>query len=335
MNPQRQPFRLALVGAGAWARRMHVPAVQRLQKAGRVVCVGVADIDPGRATEVGRMLQAPAFADLDRLLREARMDGIALLVSPPAMASVIRRVVQERIPFLCEKPPAPDRATQEDLIGQVGDLFHVVGYNRRFAPYLQRAMAWMEGHPRQLVCGHFMRSGRYDADFSSTAVHPLDTLLWMAQDDLAEARLEFVRAGQARNAFLTGWTRRGIRIHLEVCPDTALAVEHYEMAGPTRAVRVAFPYCDTTDFPGGVELFEQKRRVGTFSAASLGVLPEDADVLNGILAEYEALIALVRGGRSSPATLASTLPARQLADAWRTPGDRVSLTWSNGSWGSG
>ncbi len=318
------PLRLAIIGCGSWSSRMHLPALINLSRTRDVTCVGVCDLDRDRAEQYARQLAegiapgaaAPgAFGDVDRMLADLSPHGVLVLVPPPVTAEVIERVARRRIPFLTEKPPAPDTAMHRRLIEQVGDLTHMVAYNRRHAPYIRQAKEWMQEAKVQSVTVLFSRNHRREPDFTPTAVHAIDTAWYLAGGEFAAMRVEAAPAGQAISYFVSGWTVGGVRIDILCTPDTASAVEHYIVRSADRTVFLSYPQPSMMDVPGFVELHEGNQVVSRKSAADFDINPEDAATLGGILGEQTLFCDALRGVVEPICTLSSTLQTQQVREA--------------------
>jgi predicted dehydrogenase len=296
---------------------MHLPALRNLAKVQDVACVGVCDLNRSSAEEYARQLPGTpaACTDVDEMLATLRPDGVLVLVPPPVAADVIARVARRRVPFLTEKPPAPDTATHRRLIEHVGDLPHVVAYNRRHAPYVQQARDWMRDQPVQSVTVLFSRHHRREPDFTTTAVHAIDTAWHLAGGDFAAMRIEAAPAGQAVSYFIHGWTRGGSRIDILLTPDTASATEHYIVRSAERTVLLSYPQPSMMDVPGYVELHEANKVVARKGAADFGIDPEDFPTLGGILGEQVSFCEVLRGAAEPVSTLANTLQTQQVREA--------------------
>ncbi len=309
------PLRICVIGAGDWASRMHLPVLRRLAGRGELVCPAVCDLDRARAESyAGGLGAAAVFGDASAMLDACRPDGVAILVPPPVTPSVIALAAERGIPFLTEKPPATTAAEHARLIDKVGGLPHVVGYNRRHAPYMLRARDWLAGQPIQSVTALFSRHRRLDPDFSTTAVHAIDAVRFLAGDELARLRIEVAPAGRAANYFLAGWTAGGTRIDLLITPDTASAAEHYVVRSADRTAVVAFPMSRMIDLPGGVELHEANRVAARLGPGDFGLAPDDLPGLGGILGEHELFCRAVRGQAAADSTLAATLGTQRVRE---------------------
>jgi len=82
--------RIAVVGAGSWARSMHLPVMKRIQASGRAECAGVCDLDAGKAGSLAGELGCPPFGSMDAMIDAVRPDALVLLVHPDATPEAVR-----------------------------------------------------------------------------------------------------------------------------------------------------------------------------------------------------------------------------------------------------
>lgn len=308
-----KPLRLCVVGCGVWAGRMHHAPLRALVDAGRIACVGVCDLDRARANQTRSVLDAEAvFADAAEMLDRATPDGVVLLVSTAAMPGMIELAAGRRIPFLCEKPPATDTDAHRRLIDAVGDLPHLVAYNRRHAPCVRDAADWLSGHAIQLVTAAFCRHRRLDPDFSTTAVHAIDAVRVLAGGRFAELRIVVASAGDVRNFYIDGFAAGGARVSLQITPNVGRKSEHYTLHAADRSAGVSFPHPNTDYGDWLVELIERDRVARRITAADYGVAADDWPVLAGIAAEHEAFTAILSGGAPAASTLTDCLQTQQV-----------------------
>jgi len=308
------PKRLAIVGLGGWATSMHLPACRVIQEAGQACYCGLCDREEGRARQAAAFLGGTAYTDLERMLQAEQPDGLVILVKPDATPGVIAQAIKWQIPFLTEKPPATSVQVHRQLMEAAGALPHVIAYNRRFTPYAASARAWLQGHPLQTVEANFCRFRRLEADFTGTAVHGIDAVLFLAGGRLAEARLEAVRKDTICNLFMTAWTRENCRIQLTVAPDSAFTTEEYVMRSTRRNARIAHPWQGRD--PGRVCLYEDDRLRQDLTAGDFDLAADDWPSLSGIRAEHENFIDLIGGQGPSLATLQDTLNTQILRESF-------------------
>jgi predicted dehydrogenase len=307
-------MRLAIVGLGGWASRMHVPVCRRLQEEGRARYCGLCDRDEAKSQSAAASLGGKPYADLEEMLSAERPDGLIILVKPDVTPHLIQRAIELRIPFLTEKPPTPSASVHRRLMEDAGDLPHLVAYNRRFTPYAEKAREWLAGHAVQSVEATMCRFRRREADFTDTAVHLIDAALFLAGDRAVEARVESVRKDDILNLFATVWTVGNGRIQLAITPDSAFTEEEYCLRATTRIARIAHPLQGVD--AGRVRLYEENELRQDLAARDFGMAEDDWPALSGILAEHRNFIDLLEGKRPSLATLQDTLNTQILREAF-------------------
>ena len=130
--------RVALLGAGFWARNAHVPALRALPDVDLVACAG-ATLDEGRAFVAEQEITA-AYESLEQLLAEADPDVLAIVAPDDVHAHATTVALERGIAVFCEKPLANDAATANALARLQDERAAIatVGFSFRFSPALQQ-----------------------------------------------------------------------------------------------------------------------------------------------------------------------------------------------------
>ena len=135
--------RVALVGAGRIAA-VHLGFAKQVRNA-RVVAV--CDPAPGRAEELARARQVPAwYTDVDTMLREAEPSIVHVVTPPTTHAALSIRCMEGGANVLVEKPMAM-RVEECDRMNAAAKLHGrrlCVDHNRLFDPVIRRARALIE-----------------------------------------------------------------------------------------------------------------------------------------------------------------------------------------------
>lgn len=137
--------RLGLVGAGNIAVK-HLEALQGV--AGASV-VGIASRTRAKAEALAARFDIPCVADdLDGLLREARPDGLLILVSVSSIGAVTRQAMQAGLPLFVEKPAGLTPFESAELARLAGELGvrSMVGYNRRYYSVFHQGIEIIRRH---------------------------------------------------------------------------------------------------------------------------------------------------------------------------------------------
>ena len=98
----RQKLRVAVVGAGRWARRAHIPGWQRDP---RVEVVALVDTDEAALAEAGAEFGVERlFTDYRELLDDDSIDVIDVATANTAHFEISEAAIEAGKHVLCEKP---------------------------------------------------------------------------------------------------------------------------------------------------------------------------------------------------------------------------------------
>ena len=248
--------RVGVVGAGMIGQ----DHIRRLTEVvtGAAVTV-VTDIDAARAAEVAARAGAravPAGADL---IASPDVDAVLVTSWGPTHAEHVLDAIAAGKPVFCEKPLA---TTAEDCLRIVdaerahGRRLVQVGFMRRFdAGYRQMKEVIASGAlgaPLIVHCAH--RNPTVPDSYTSamaaqdTAVHEIDVLRWLLDDEIVSAQVITPRATSKRFAHLEDpqimyfETASGVRIDLEVFVNCQYGYDiQCEVVGEDGLVRLPDP----------------------------------------------------------------------------------------------
>jgi predicted dehydrogenase len=176
-----------------------------------------------------------------------------------------------------------------------------VAFNRRFAPLVRELRRRIEAAGSlQHVHYEMTRVGRRDSDFSTTAIHGIDAVRFLAGSDYAEARFRYRELPEAgpgvANILLDAVMATGATAHLAFCPVAGVLVERVTAHAHGHSFLLQVPMWGGVDSPGRLQHFENGRLVADLSGETVGdgiALFE----LGGFYREYAAFLDDVEGGR--------------------------------------
>ncbi|KUO19941.1 Gfo/Idh/MocA family protein [Streptomyces dysideae] len=193
----------------------------------------VTDLDADRAAEVAARVGATAHPDGAELIASPEVDAVLVTSWGPTHAEHVLNAIAAGRPVFCEKPLA---TTAEDCLRIVeaerahGRRLVQVGFMRRFdAGYRQMKEVLASGSlgtPLMVHCAH--RNPTVPDSYTSrmaaqdTAVHEIDVLRWLLDDEIVSAQVITPRATSKRFAHLKDpqimlfETANGVRVDLEV-----------------------------------------------------------------------------------------------------------------------
>ncbi|MFF4350247.1 Gfo/Idh/MocA family oxidoreductase [Streptomyces sp. NPDC001530] len=222
--------RVGVIGAGMIGQD-HIRRLTDVVTGAHVTAV--TDIDQARAAEVATLVGAAALPTGAELVASPEVDAVLVTSWGPTHAEHVLNAVAAGKPVFCEKPLA---TTAEDCLRIVeaerahGRRLVQVGFMRRFdVGYRQMKEVLASGSlgtPLIVHCAH--RNPTVPDSYTSamaaqdTAVHEIDVLRWLLDDEIVSAQVITPRATSKRFGHLKDpqimlfETANGVRIDLEV-----------------------------------------------------------------------------------------------------------------------
>jgi predicted dehydrogenase len=307
--------KVIVVGAGRWSNKMHLPAILPLVQKKQIEVCAVCDLNLMEAKLFAEKVNCNNIsADFGELVSEFKPDGAILLVTPVAMPNLIKSCINLKLPFISEKPPATDSTVHRQLMDSIGELPHIIGFNRRFAPFIRQAFDWSSDKKIDSISCDFTRINRVDEDFSTTYIHALDAVIYLSGSEPEKFSAEIQYKENFENIFLSGTMKNGVYFQIQILPNVASSRERYSLRGPDLSVDISFSQGVSIDSPGYVER-HQNDRIAEHKAPYDYLIPFDDFVsLGGFTAEHQAFSEILNKKKHQTSTLQNTLASQQIRD---------------------
>jgi len=226
------PFTICTVGCGWIADAMHGPAFLKYRAANpEAVFAGCCDIDAARAEGFrAKYAFRNAYTDMGEMLAREKPDAVCLLSSVATTAALAAQILEMGIPLLLEKPPGRtlEEASRLLDIAERKSVPNRVAFNRRYAPLIRKTKELLDAEfsPGQIQSLQYdmFRIGRLDEDFSTTAIHAIDTARFLAGADYGSLHITY-RGDPALCRNVTDFhmictMKSGAVVKLNICPVT-------------------------------------------------------------------------------------------------------------------
>lgn len=305
-------IRLGLIGCGEHAESGHAVPLARYKAAHsfEIELTAACDLNLERAQRFCRQYGfANAYSDVDEMLARHKLDGCIAVVPVERISELGIKLLGLGIPCVVEKPLGASLAECKALrdAAWATPTLNMVSVNRRFMPFLNRALEWTRatGSLRYVRCV-MARHARREPEFLwATAVHAVDTLRHMA-GDVADAKIRVL--GQAGDG--AGWYaidlsfEKGACGRLDILPTAGMLEETYELIGEGYRAMVTCPFGPQRE----LRCFRENRLVSE-EVASEGI-PED--VLNGCYDEAAEFIHAVTSKELAYPSIDEVFPSVEL-----------------------
>jgi len=305
-------IRLGLIGCGEHSRGGHAVPLARYQAehAGEIELAAACDMHLERAENFCKEFGfQKAYRDFNEMLSGESLNGCIAVVPPERISELGVALLQREIPCVVEKPLAASLAELKKLVDAATSTQtpNMVSMNRRFMPFLNRALASVHDTPRYLRCT-LARHARLEPQFLwETAVHAVDTLRYIAGDVRSFDAVKL--SGAAKGAWhgINLHFESGIEGRIDVLPTAGMVEEIYDIFGEGFRASVTCPFGQQRGwktFQNGALVAEE-----TLSAA----MPED--VVNGFYDETSAFIRALKIGMPPRPSIADAAPSVELCFA--------------------
>jgi predicted dehydrogenase len=288
--------RIALVGCGEHSKSGHAVPLERYrrQHADKVILAAVCDIEIERARHFcDKFGFKNAYSNLDEMLLREQIDGCVAVVPIEQIARIGVYLMKRRIPCSIEKPLGSSRDEVNHLLSSAKSTAtpNMVSVNRRFMPFLNRALEWTRNHGSiDYVRCTMSRHARNEPEFIwATAVHAVDTLRYIAGEVRSYEACN-LKSGQHANGYSLNFVFENDAIgRVDVLPTTGMLEEKYELFGNGFYVAVTCPFGDRR---GWVAYADGVRIVEEWASDQL-----TEDVINGCYDETSCFVDSLRGSK--------------------------------------
>lgn len=326
-------LKVCLIGCGGMATHGHGPAFQKYAAQNRQISLAACcDVDIAKAETFGRQFGfATAYSDMDEMLRIEKPDAVSLIVPVHLTEQMSIKLLEAGIPVILEKPPGMNREQtlrMMDVAARTG-TFHQVAFNRRYMPMIRKFRELRQSCHPHLWQYDFYRCGRKDADFSTTSIHAIDTVRFLAGQNYETVRFEYLSnpAGDeyVPTILLDAVFRDGQKASITFVPASGISAERCIMHGANEMISATLPYHGGTSLDGSGSILYTRNHKLLFREDSPEA--EEDFVSNGFYGENVRFLECVQKGIRPVDDIASGLQAVEIADCIRK---RENLYYSGG-----
>ncbi|MCI0512012.1 Gfo/Idh/MocA family oxidoreductase [candidate division KSB1 bacterium] len=274
-------FKICSIGCGDLATRFHGPALQHYATHHPTVSLAACcDLIDTRARHFQQQFGFQRdYTDFKEMLKREQPDAVCLIAPVEFTCELSCQILELGFPLLMEKPPGRNLAELKRMIAaaEVHQVPNQVAFNRRYTPLVrtlkQQLATITPAHPLQYLRYDFYRFNRTDPDFSTTAIHGIDTVRFLAGADYQQIRFqyqEFPEIGPGvANIFLDCTMANGLVAYLHFCPLAGVVIERTTGHARDHTWLLEIPVWGAFDTPGRLQHFHQDQLHQTWRGSEL------------------------------------------------------------------
>lgn len=303
--------RIALVGCGEHSESGHAVPLARYQRLhpDKVDLAAACDIKIERARHFcDKYGFRNAYSNLDEMLSREKIDGCVAVVPMGKIAEIGAYLMDRRIPCSIEKPLGSSREDVKRLLASAKSTGtpNMVSVNRRFMPFLNRALEWIKGRGSiEYVRCTMLRHARNEPEFIwATAVHAVDTLRYIS-GEIRSHQARNLKSGKHSNGYALDFSFEDGGVgRVDVLPTTGMLEEKYELFGDGLYVAVTCPFGARRGWAAYAD--------GTLVTEEWASAELPEDVINGCYDETSSFIDSLQEGKALRPSIADIAPSVEL-----------------------
>ncbi|MDO8588314.1 MAG: Gfo/Idh/MocA family oxidoreductase [Armatimonadota bacterium] len=261
-------FKICLVGCGGMSNYGHGPACVKYAASNPDVELSACcDIIEEKAAQFSKDMGFPRYyADIADMLHAEKPDAVCLICPPELTCKLSCRILELGFPLIMEKPPGMTVEEIDRMIAaaDASGAPTQVSFNRRYMPIVKSMKELLDRElpPERVqhVRYELSRAQRADADFSTTAIHAIDTARFLARSDYRSVRFryrEFPEIGTTTaNIFMDCVFESGATGSVDFCPVSGLGFETAVVYAHDHTYFLSLPTFNEYDPTGSVRHFE-------------------------------------------------------------------------------
>lgn len=319
------PFKICTIGCGAMAANGHGPSYKRYSELNTgVELAACCDLQEDKAREFMQKFGFKKYyTDIDNMLDTEKPDVVCLVAPVSLTMPLSIKVMEKGYPIIMEKPPGLNREETLKLIG-AAEKFKVpnqVAFNRRYTPVIRAGYSILnQFKPEEIenIRYDFYRVGRNDEDFSTTAIHGIDTVKYLARSDYEYVNFTYQELTNTKigNIFLKGKFKSGATFQINFCPASGIVMERAAVSLYSNTVFIDVPVVGSIDVPGRVLHLNDNKIVKEITGYDIGKF-ENMFEYSGFYAENAEFFNCIREGRKPEGDIKSGLQSVEIADCIR------------------
>ena len=319
--------RVCMIGVGSIAKAAHGPALRRLQQEGLAVLSGCAGISMEESRPFAEKFGfARPYDDYEKMIREEKPDLTFCLLPVKLNASAAIHVMKNGGNAVMEKPPGADLEETRSILEAEKACGKRCGvlFNRRSMPLVQKLKKLVDdsGEKIQAVTLEMTRSARTHEDFTTTAVHGVDCIRFLA-GDFEELAFDY-QNDQVKgfvNYYVSGKTVGDIHTEMRFLPNTGGVTERINVYTDNSQYTLHMPmwngitYAAGPDSPGQLSIISEE----TVKSLIRGDIYSDSTegyVLNGFYDEDKKILSTY-SELPDIFTIQSSIQSIEITDAMR------------------
>ena len=311
-------FKICQIGCGGMSVRGHGPALMKYaDEYPGTILAGCCDLDEEKAAVFKKSFGFyKAYTHWRKMLDEIKPDAVNLVVPVRFTSEIAAEIIGLGYNLLTEKPPGMTTGECRRILYAIEktDVIAMAAFNRRFMPLVKKLKSMISNIVIENIKYDLFRTGRKDADFSTTAIHGIDMVKMLGNSNYISINIEYqeLDSTPVGNIFLNGTMESGTAVSLNFYPDSGLTAERTTVFAGSKTWFLNIPIWDCPDYPGSILYYEN----GYLKETIIG---EETDkfISSGFYDEHRDFYEAIRKDLDFPNTIEDSLQSVEIMELLR------------------
>ncbi|MHA1716238.1 MAG: Gfo/Idh/MocA family protein [Promethearchaeota archaeon] len=274
-------LKICHVGCGNMSVRYYGPSYfTYLENYPDTEFLACCDLNESQAKMFSSMLGFDRYyKKLDDMLKNEDPDVVVVVVDEKLIANLATQIMKNGYNVIMEKPPGINPEELRGLIDVANkqNVATQVNFNRRFMPIILKLKELIRDRYNKnevkYIRYDFWRVQRREPDFYMTAIHGIDTVRFILDDDFDFLNFSYQKIPEMNNSFenyyLDGLMKSGIKVSINFIVNAGLMVERCLIQAHDETVFCNLPVWGGIDVPGNIQIYRNSKIAVEIGGAEL------------------------------------------------------------------
>lgn len=272
-------FTICTVGCGWMSSTGHGPSLKKYAEDREgVVLAACCDLDEEKAIAYEKAFGFQKhYTDYHQMIAECKPDVVSVIMPVSLTAKIAADIMELGCSVIMEKPPGQNMAETSMLIetAKRNGVSAKVSFNRRHFPIVTEMMKRIResGETVESLTCQMYRYNRPDADFSTTIVHAIDAVKYIAQSEFVHADMTYTPMPElgegVKDIFMTCRFASGAVATITAAPNTGAVIERFTVNTRTHSYFADLPVWGNQDTPGRLTCISCGNQIDVIDGRSL------------------------------------------------------------------
>ena len=319
-------FKICTVGCGNMSTTGHGPSYAKYKKDYPDTCLAACcDLDEKKATDYAEKFGFErVYTDYIQMIETEKPDVVCLMSPVDKTCEMSVQIMSRGFNIILEKPPGRnvDELTGMNMAAINANVSVRTAFNRRYTPLITELKKRIHETGEKIIniTYQMYRWHRYERDFSTTAIHAVDVVKFIAGSDYIDVKFNYDHRPElgenVKNIFMNGIFKNGAHTQISLVATGGAVTERITVNTHNNTFFVDLPVWGNMDVPGKLVHVKDGDKIETVTGDQLSDSTEMFE-LCGFYDENRSFFEHLRNGGKRICDLSGCAQSVEIEDCIR------------------